>query len=382
MKIALVQDGLMCRAGGEQVALCFHKAFPDAPIYTQCYQPHLTFPEFKQCDIRTTWLQHIARTDDTMKNLFFPLGVWAMQSHDLTDFDVVLMSGTHCAKYVNVRPDALVISYSFTPFRLAWDPTSYAQYAEASPAKRMLFDRVLNYLRSVDFRFGQRPDYYVAMTEETAERVRQAYQVKNRIDLINPPVNAKNFFVSDRPKDYFLVVSRLEYYKKVDLVVEAFNQLGYPLVIVGKGVQADEIKARANKNITFMSGLSAQELADVYAGCRAFIFPQHEDYGITPLEANAAGRPVIAYRAGGVLTTQIPVKDDSSKATAIFFKDQTVDDLIGAIETYQEIEPQFDPAFIRAHAELFDESIFIRKIRQFVADKYASHQQAESGVMK
>ena len=372
----------MCRAGGEQVALCFHKAFPDAPIYTQCYQPHLTFPEFQSCDIRTTWLQPIAKTDNTMKNLFFPLGVWAMQSHDLTEFDVVLMSGTHCAKYVKVRPDALVISYSFTPFRLAWDPESYAQYAEASPAKRVLFDTVLRYLRSVDFQFGQRPDFYIGMTDETAERIRQAYRVTNGIDIINPPVNTKNFFVSDRPKDYFLVVSRLEYYKKVDLVVDAFNRLGYPLVIVGKGVQADEIKARANKNITFMSGLSAQELADVYAGCRAFIFPQHEDYGITPLEANAAGRPVIAYEAGGVLTTQISNEDDPSKSTALFFKNQTVDELIGAVKAYEQVENQFDAAFIRAHAEAFDESIFIDKIRQFVVDKYASHQQAESGVMK
>lgn len=373
MRIALVQDGLMCRAGGEQVALCFHKAFPDAPIYTQCYQPALTFPEFQSCDIHTTWLQRIAKTDDTMKKLFFPLGVWAMQSHDLTAFDVVLMSGTHCAKYVKVRPDALVISYSFTPFRLAWDPTSYAQYAKANGSKRWLFDKVLGYLRTVDFQFGQRPNYYIGMTDETAERLRNAYQVKSKIDIINPPVNTQNFYPSDRPKEYFLVVSRLEYYKKVDLVVDAFNQLGYPLVIVGKGIQADEIKSKANSNITFLSGLSAQELADVYAGCRAFIFPQHEDYGITPLEANAAGRPVIAYGAGGVLATQIPVDDTPAKATALFFKNQTVDDLIDAVKQFELIEDQFESHFIRQHAELFDERKFIQRVRDFVAAKYQQH---------
>jgi glycosyltransferase involved in cell wall biosynthesis len=377
MKIAIVQDGLMCRAGGEQVALCFHKAFPEAPIYTQCYQPHLTFPEFKDCDVRTTWLQRIAKTDDVMKNLFFPLGVWAMQSHDLTEFDVILMSGTHCAKYVKVRPDALVISYSFTPFRLAWAPTSYAQYAEAGPVKRRIFDIVLGYLRSVDYRFGQRPNYYVGMTDETADRLRKAYRVKNEINIINPPVNTHNFYVSDRTKDYFLVVSRLEYYKKVDLVIEAFNQLGYPLVVVGKGAQAEEIKARANSNVTFLSGLSAQELADVYAGCRAFIFPQHEDYGITPLEANAAGRPVIAYEAGGVLTTQIPVIDDPAHATALFFKNQRVEDLIEAVEHFKYIENKFDSSFIRSHAEKFDESLFIQRIQQFVSDKYQQHKKLE-----
>ncbi|WP_245826306.1 glycosyltransferase [Spirosoma rigui] len=373
MKIALVQDGLMCRAGGEQVALCFHKAFPDAPVYTQCYQPDLTFPEFRDCDIHTTWLQNIAKTDEMMKRLFFPLGVWAMESHDLTAYDVILMSGTHCAKYVKVRPDALVISYSFTPFRLAWDPESYAQYANAGPLKRMVFDAVLSRLRKVDFDFGQRPDFYVGMTTETAERLRKTYKPLAPIDIINPPVNVANFYVSDQPKDYFLVVSRLEYYKKVDLVIDAFNELGYPLVIVGKGLQADEIKARAKSNVKFLSGLSAQQLADVYAGCRAFIFPQHEDYGITPLEANAAGRPVIAYKAGGVLATQIPVNHNPAQATALYFNNQTVADLIDAVKRYERIEKEFDPAFIRSHAEGFDEAIFIDRIRQFVKAKADEH---------
>lgn len=382
MKIALVQDGLMCRAGGEQVALCFHKAFPEAPIYTQCYQPHLTFPEFQACDIRTTWLQRIARTDDTMKKLFFPLGVLAMQAHDLTDYDVILMSGTHCAKYVKVRPDALVISYSFTPFRLAWDPMSYAQYADSTGLSRKLFDFVLEKLRTIDFKAAQRPNYFVAMTDETATRLRKAYQLTEKLTIINPPVNAANFRVTDTPKSYYLVVSRLEYYKKVDLVVDAFNQLGYPLIVVGKGLQADEIKARAGKNIQFLSGLSAEELADVYAGCRAFIFPQHEDYGITPLEANAAGRPVIAYGTGGVLATQIPVKDVPAQATALFFEEQTVDSLVAAVQKFEQIQDQFDTSFIRRHAERFDESLFIKKIRDFVGSKYQQHIKAEPAVQQ
>lgn len=370
MKIALVQDGLMCKAGGEQVALCFHKAFPNAPIYTQCYQPQLTFTEFRECNIYTTWLQYIAKSDDLMKRLFFPFGVWAMQSHDLTDYDVVLMSGTHCAKYVKVRPDALVISYSFTPFRLAWNPESYAQYVEAGWIKRKILDSVLRYLRDVDYVFAQRPNFYVAMTEETRERLKKNYNITSKIEIINPPVNISKFYVSDMPKEYFLVVSRLEYYKKVDLVIDTFNKLGYPLVVVGKGLQADEIKMRANGNIRFLSGLSSQELADVYAGCRAFIFPQHEDYGITPLEANAAGRPVIAYGVGGVLATQIPVEKDVNKATAIFFNEQSAESLTQAIKKFELIESQFSPTFIRLHAEQFDEPLFIKKIQHFVEKQY------------
>ncbi|WP_229365856.1 glycosyltransferase [Fibrisoma montanum] len=382
MKLAIVQDGLMCRAGGEQVALCFHKAFPEAPIYTQCYQPQLTFPEFKECDIRTTWLQNIAKTDDVMKKLFYPLGVMAMKSHDLTEYDVVLMSGTHCAKYVKVSPHALVISYSFTPFRLAWNPESYAQYAESGWFVKKVFDLVLSRLRAIDFKAAQRPDHFVAMTEETADRLRSAYQLKKPLKIINPPVNAHNFFVSDAPKPYYLVVSRLEYYKKVDLVIDAFNRLGYPLVVVGKGLQADEIKARASSNVTFKSGLSAQEIAEVYANCRAFIFPQHEDYGITPLEANAAGRPVIAFGAGGVLTTQIPVTDDPAKATALFFEEQTVDSLINAIEQFERIQHRFDTTFIRQHAEQFDETYFIEQIRSFVRSTYQQHYQPDQMAIK
>ncbi len=370
MKIALVQDGLMCRAGAEQVALCFHKAFPNAPIYTQCYHPDLTFSEFQDCDIRTSWLQYVAKTDDMMKNLFFPLGIWAMQSHNLTAFDVVLISSTHCGKYIKLNSSALVINYCHTPFRLAWEPDSYAQYSRSSGLKRLIFDRVIDVMRSIDFKAAQRPDYYLANTEETMQRANTFYQLDKYIEVIHPPVNTKKFYVSERNKNYFLVVSRLEYYKKVDLVVEAFNQLGYPLIVVGKGVQSEEIKSKAQSNITFMSGLSTQELADVYAGCRAFIFPQHEDYGITPLEANSAGRPVIAYGAGGVLATQIPVFDDPAHATALFFKNQTVSDLAEAVKQFELIEHRFNSGFIRRHAELFDELIFIDKIKWFVLEKY------------
>lgn len=370
MKVALVQDGLMCRAGGEQVALCFHKAFPDAPIYTQCYQPELTFSEFKDCQIVTSWLQRIAKSDRAMKLLFFPLGVWAMQAHDLTAYDVVLMSSTHCAKYVRLHPDCLVINYCHTPFRLAWNPMSYAQYAEAGPLKRKVIDMVLRILRRIDYQAGQRPDVYLANTEETAQRARDSYQLRKPVTVLYPPINSKNFYVDDKPKDYFVVVSRLEYYKKVDLVVEAFNQLGYPLVIVGKGIHELQIKAGARHNITFMSGLSTEELAEVYAGCRAFICPQHEDYGIAPLEANAAGRPVIAFGKGGVLATQIPVGQDASQATALFFADQTVASLTEAIDRFERLEQEFDAHFIRRHAEEFDEALFIEKIQQLVQEKY------------
>ncbi|KAB7729431.1 glycosyltransferase [Rudanella paleaurantiibacter] len=363
----------MCRGGGEQVALCFHKAFPAAPIYTLCYGSELTFPEFKECDIRPSWLQNFVKTDEMMKKVFFPFGILAMKSLNLSDYDVVLMSGTHCAKYVKTHKRALVISYSFTPFRLAWDPASYPQYVLSTGWKRMLFDQVISILRTIDKNAAQRPNHFVAMTDETADRLRNAYDRNDVIRIINPPVKVNNFNVSPGDKNsYFLVVSRLEYYKKVDLVIDAFNELGYRLVVVGKGTQESEIKNRAKSNIEFMSGLSAEKLAEVYANCRAFIFPQHEDYGITPLEANACGKPVIAYGAGGVVTTQIPVGDESSVAnsTAIFFEEQDINHLINAVKKFERLEPFFDPLFIRKNAEKFDEAIFISKIQKYVKEMY------------
>ena len=362
----------MCRGGAEQVTLSFHRAFPKAPLFTLCYQPHLTYPEFQACDIHTSWLQPVAKTDAIMKRLYFPFGIWAMSQLDLTRFDVVLISSTHCGKYIKVSDTALVINYCHTPFRLIWEPESYAQYLNAGAVRRKCFDIVINYLRKVDLKAAQRSDYYIANTKETAERIHKTYSPSQPVSVINPPVNVHNFVVSEVPKTYFLLVSRLEYYKKVDLVIEAFNQLGYPLIIVGKGVQGDTLRTMAKPNITFMSGLSAQELAAVYAGCRAFLVPQHEDYGITPLEANASGRPVIAYRAGGVLTTQLPATANASRATALFFNEQTVPAQVEAVKQFEQIEDQFDSGFIRRHAEAFDEQPFIEQIKQFVLNKYAA----------
>ncbi|WP_026262102.1 glycosyltransferase [Spirosoma panaciterrae] len=382
MRIALVHDSLMCRGGAEQVTLSFHRAFPEAPIYTLCYQSDLTFPEFKQCTIHTSWLQHFAKTDAVMKRLYFPFGIVAMHQLDVTQYDVVLISSTHCGKYIKVSKNALVINYSHAAFRLVWEPESYAQYVNSQAIKRKVFDLVLAQLRSVDFKAAQRTDYFICNTERMANQVRGFYKIKKPIEVIYPPVNTTNFYVSNNPKKYFLVVSRLEYYKRVDLVIEAFNRLGYSLVVVGKGVQAEEIKAKANNNIVFKSGVSKEELAEIYAGCRAFIFPQYEDYGITPLEANAAGRPVIAYGKGGVLTTQIPASDNPAEATALFFEEQTVDDLIAAVRQFEKIEDQFDSGFIRSHAETFDEEVFINKIRQFVNEKYQQSRKQQVAAIK
>lgn len=371
MKIAIVHDHLTCKAGGEQVALTFHKAFPNAPIYTLAYNAEATFPEFQNCDIRTSWFQNITNNEIRLKKLFFPLGILAMRSLYLGDYDVILTSGTHCSKYIRVSKKTIVISYCYTPFRLAWNPNSYAEYAKTSGIKRFIYNIVVQIMKHYDKTYAHRTNFFIAMTQETKERIANAYQPKNEITIINPPVNnLSEYYLSNSPKDYYLVVSRLEFYKKVDLAISVFNDLNKKLIIVGKGSKEQELKAIANpNNIIFKKNITTDELVNLYCGCKAFIFPQHEDYGLTALEANAAGRPVIAFGAGGVLDTQIPLKDNATIATAVFFNSQTPESLKEALKTFESVESDFSPSFIRQHAESFNESEFIKKIVDFVNKK-------------
>jgi glycosyltransferase involved in cell wall biosynthesis len=368
MKVAIVQDELISKAGGERVGLCYHYAFPEAPVFSIAYNPEGTFPEFKNVIIQTNWYSKIAQTQKKYQKYFFPLGILASSMLDLTDFDIVIESGTHCSKYVRVKKNALVISYCYTPFRLAWNPTSYESYLKASGLKKVVFDTIILFLKFYDFRKAQRPNFFVAMTEETKNRIINTYKHKKIVQIIPPPVNCSQYKIAKNAKnDYYLIVSRLEFYKKVDLVVNVFNKLGYKLIVVGKGTQEENLKEIASNNIEFRKGVSGEDLADLYANCKGFLMPQHEDYGITPLEANASGRPVIAYAKGGVLETMIPYQEDQSKCTALFFDEQTEESLANAIEKFETLT--FDPQFIRNHAEKFDEPIFVEKIRTFVLDK-------------
>jgi len=368
MKVAIIHDDLMRKGGAEQVALCFHKAFPTSPLFTSVYQPQLTYPEFKKANIITSWYQKIVKTEKRMKWLFFPFGLLAMKQMKVEGYDVVLISTTYSGKYVNISPNTLIITYCYTPFRLAWNPTSYTEYLDSKGVKRWVFDVVVKTLRNIDRKSSKKVDLFLAMTEETKKRIQDAYSPKNEITIIPPPVNLSNYYISENIGDYYLVVSRLEYYKKVDLVIDAFNETGKKLIIVGNGSKKEELMKRAKGNITFMQGVDSATLSKLYAECKAFIFPQHEDYGITPLEANAAGRPVIAYGVGGVLETMIPYTNDASAATALFFEKQDILSLKEAIQLLEELN--FDPKFIRANAERFHENTFIEKIKDFVEGKF------------
>lgn len=369
MKIAIIQDELVRKGGAEQVVLSFAKAFPLAPIYTLSYNEDATYPEFKNSKVIVSLFGKLVKSDLNLKRFFYPFGVWAMKAMKINGYDVVLLSTTHCAKYAQVDKNAIVFTYCHTPFRLVFRPESYEEVNKATGIKSLLYKFVVKSLKRIDIRSARRTDYFITNAKEVVPRIEDAYQPTRPVEVINPPVKCDKFYVSDEVEDYYLVVSRFEPYKKVDLVINAFNQLkDKKLVIVGKGSMKKELIKIAGSNVIFKEGLSTMELADMYSKCKALIFPQHEDYGITPLEANASGRPVIAYGVGGVLDTMIPYFDNSLQSTAVFFSEQTTDSLSLAVNEFEKLA--FDPKFIRTHAERFDESVFIERIRGFISEKY------------
>lgn len=370
MKIAIVHDELVRKGGAEQVVISFAKSFPKAPIYTLSYNQEKTYPYFRGKDIRTSFFGKFVKNERWVRRLFFPFGIIAMHQLDLSEYDVVLQSTTHCSKYVKVGPNTLVLTYCHTPFRLVWRPESYSRVKNSNPVMRFLFDKVIGMLKHIDYKAAQRTDHFITNSNEVVPRILSAYGPKNGVAVIHPSVKMDDFYVAEEAKDYYLMVSRFEPYKKVDLVIEAFNQMpDKKLIIVGKGSLEDKLKKMAGSNVTFLSNLDSDHLAKLFAECRALIFPQHEDYGITPLEAAASGRPVIAYGAGGVLDTMVPYKGNADEATALFFHQQTVPALHAAIEKFEQL--QFNATYIKKHAERFREESFIRQLQLFVRVKYA-----------
>jgi len=367
MDIGLAHDMIVGRGGGERVLKCFHESYPGAPIYTTAWKEHLSYSEFREYDIRTTWYNRLVNSDADYKKYYFPLGLIAAYGFKIPKHDVVLQSTTHGAKYYRYHPSTFVVSYCFTPFRLAWNAQSYSQYDKAKGVKKIAYNLLTSCLRNIELQTARRVNVFWAMTENTAKRIESAYG-RQCSKVINPPVDCSLIKVSPVMRDYYLVVSRLEYYKRVDLVVEAFNYLNLPLIVVGEGTRKKELNKLANDNITFKQGVSDQELSRLYQECRAFVFPQEEDYGITPLEAAAAGRPVIAYGKGGVLDTMIPLKYDARHATSVFFEEQTVDSLIEAVRQFNKV--RFDAGFIRKHAEKYDVPQFISKVQNGISEEY------------
>jgi len=368
MKIAIVHDELIRRGGAEQFTLRLHKAFPTAPIYTSCFNADKTYSDYSTCDVHTSWISPFIKDEKVWKRIFYPFGIWAMKRIKLEGFDVVLISTTSCAKYVRVSPQTKVVAFCHYPFRLAWFPESYTQVAASKGFMKIMYSLVVSRLRKIDFKAAKRIDWFITNTSEIGQLIKSCYQPKREVLIVPSSIVCSDFYVDNNStSDYYLIVSRLEPYKKVNIVIEAFNTLpDKKLIIVGRGSQKDQYKKMAHENIEFVEGLSKEEIAHLYANCKAFIFPQQEDFGLTPIEANASGKPVIAYGKGGVLHTTLFISDNSLKSTSFLFYEQTSEAIVQSIRQFEKLE--YDSSFIRKQAEQFDESVFVEKMQKIVSE--------------
>ena len=358
MRVALVHEWLTNVAGSERVLLALHELFPDAPVYTSVFVPE-EFPELAGADVRTSFLQKIPGAK--RKHQAFPfLRTVAFERFDLSEFDVVISSSHAEAKGVITRPETLHICYCYTPIRYYW--SGYHHYLEnprfgaLNPVVKAVMPYMTNYLRVWDRCAADRVDLFVAISEHVARRIKKYYRRDS--DVIYPPVNTGWLEISPAVDDYFLLVGRMIPYKRADIVVEAFNRLGLPLKIAGTGSEMESLRAMAKPNVEFLGRVSDAELKELYSRCLALVFPQEEDFGIVPLEAMAAGRPVIAYRAGGALETVVEGE------TGVFFDRQDAQSLMDAVKNF---EPGvFSPQKAREHALRFDVSRFKEEIERYV----------------
>lgn len=363
MKTALIHDWLPFMGGAERVLSNFVELYPDAPIYTTiCNKDKIDSP-IKDANIIVSSLQR-GKKEITNHRKLFPFMPTAVESFDLNEYDIVLSSSSSVAKGVITKPNTMHVCYCHSPMRYGWEFSH--EYAGKMAGSKGLKSKLLSYfltgIRLWDNVSADRVDYFIANSENVAKRIWKHY--RREAVVIHPPVRCKLFNISDIDEDYFLIVSRLQEYKKIDLAVEAFNELGFPLVIIGDGPDRKKLETMAKSNIKFLGRESDEVIKEHYAKCRAFIFPGEEDFGITPLEAMASGRPVIAYGKGGALETVVKGK------TGIFFDNQKKEDLVDVIKEFQNMK--FDKEKIRQHAEKFDEKIFKNKIRNYIDEKYGN----------
>ncbi|MBU1712103.1 MAG: glycosyltransferase [Proteobacteria bacterium] len=367
MKIALIHEHLAQDGGAEKVLAAFQEIWPDAPTYVLVHNKKKSNPSFHDKDIRTSFIQKIPFSATKYKWLL-PLMPTAVESYDLTEYDVILSSNTAFAKGVITLPTTMHICYCHTPTRYLWSDThSYIKELGYSSVVKRTLPYFLSNIRMWDRMAAERVDRYIANSELVQNRITKYY--KQDSDLIYPPVDAEKFYIS-KPKEYFLAGGRLVPYKRFDLIIDAFNRLGRPLKVYGDGPEFKALKEKAKSNIEFLGRVSDEDRAKLYSEAQAFINPQEEDFGITVIEAQASGRPVIAYRRGGALET---VKEGE---TGMFFDNQTWEDLADVIVRFKSED--FDPQMIRAHALTFDKEAFKKQMKDYVENKWENFNSSTS----
>lgn len=357
MRVALVHDWLLGMRGGEKVFEVLCELFPDADVYTLFYRPDRVSPLIRSMRVRQPLLARVLPGAQRYYRWLLPLMPGMAESLPIRGYDLVISTSHAVAKGVVPSPAKTPhLSYCFTPMRYVWD-----KYDDYFGGRRGLASRVIplfrGWLQEWDVESSARVTQFMTSSDYVRERIRRHYLREALV--IPPPVDCARFRDVERaPEDFFLLVSALEPYKRVDIAIEAFRELGLPLKIVGSGSQAKRLARKLPDNIEMLGWVDDRKLAALYSCARALVFPADEDFGIVPLEAAAAGCPVIAYKHGGVLETVI------EDVTGLFFEEQTAQSLFRVVEAFDD--NQFSPERLRAHAGQYDRPVFKERLRQAI----------------
>lgn len=369
MKIALVHDWLNQIGGAENVLEALVDLYPDSPVYTSIYAPKIMPGAYRSWDIRTSFMQKLPGVA-SHHQAYLPFYPLAFEQFDLGKYDLVLSNKSAFCHGVITPAETLHICYCLTPTRFLWMFDSYRQREGLSTLANVVLRPMLAWLRIWDRLAADRVAHFIAISRVVQQRI-QAFYRRGSV-IIHPPVDVERFTPSDRrPGDYYLAGGRLIPYKRVDLAVEAFNELGLPLLVFGDGRDRAALQARAASNITFLGRVSWNALVDLFQHCQAFVFPGLEDFGIAPVEAQAAGRPVIAFAGGGALETVIDGE------TGALFRQQTPAALVEAVRNFAP--NTISTAVCRQNAERYATNRFKQELMNFVDAKLVERTRAVVG---
>ncbi len=362
-RIAIVHEWLTGMRGGEKCVEALCELYPGAHLFTLLHVPGTVSPVIEKMPIHTSFVQHLPWARNRYRN-YLPLFPLAVEQFDLRGFDIVI-SSNHCvAKGVRVGPQALHLCYCHTPMRYIWG--AYDQYfgrGRAGLPTRLAMKAAVGWLRRWDVRTAANPHWFIANSENVRRRIWDLY--RREADVIYPPVDVAALSLSTRDDGFFLMVTALVPYKRVDLAVGAFTRLNKPLVIVGDGPERSRLQRLAGPAVAFKGWLPDEEVRQLYGRCSGLIFPGEEDFGIVPVEAIACGKPVVAFAKGGALET---VREQAAPATGVFFHEQSVDALVEAVGRCQRTS--FDPAAMRRFALGFDRERYKRAMAAYVEQRW------------
>lgn len=393
MRVALVHDWLTGMRGGERCLEVFCQLFPDAEIFTLLHAKGTVSPTIEKHLIRTSFVQHLPFSV-TKYRYYLPVFPFAIKSFDIKGYDLVI-SSSHCvAKGVAIPDGTCHVSYIHTPMRYVWDQyDAYFAKSRAGLLSRIMMALLRKRLKRWDVSSNSRVHYFLANSQHVARRIESYWGRKATV--VYPPVNWHDFQASSRDLGYYLIVTALAPYKRVDLAITAANRMGFQLRIIGSGQEEQNLKSIAGPTVEILGWVPGHMIRDNLTHCKALLFPGEEDFGIVPLEAMASGKPVIAYGKGGVLETVVPINPNDPKEkrlesgpemesstisgfssstvkppTGVFFYEQSAEALIDAISLFENRCHEFDSEAIRAHVKPFDLAFFKHRMQTLIQERY------------